>query len=80
MSTSTETAVREAAELLAGAIEDAEAAGYVVDWPAGAASLRAIAISATAAVADEPVGEEAPEAVTTDEQPEDPADTGPTDF
>lgn len=50
---SKETAVRAAARDLHAAIEAATAAGYRVDWPASAAGLPGIGISATAKVAEE---------------------------
>lgn len=47
---SKEHAVRDAAAALAKAIAEATAEGYRVDWPASAAGLGAIAISATGKV------------------------------
>lgn len=47
---SKETAVRAAARDLHAAIEAATGAGYRVEWPASAAGLPGIGISATAAV------------------------------
>lgn len=53
MTASKERAVRSAAKELGEAIAAAVAAGYRIEWPASAAGLGAINVSATAKVAEE---------------------------
>lgn len=71
---SKESAVRAAARDLHAAIEAATAAGYRVEWPASAAGLPGIGISATAKVAEDKPAK--PSATKAKAQPAEP-DAGP---